>query len=171
MIGAKLIRVAIHLYPPKWRRRYGDELEQLSIDLLNRRPSARRKARLFLDLITHGVETRAHAIRPAYRAGLVSFGAAAVVAAVMLSGPRSHNLLPTSYHVEHISMVYLMRPTPARIATHSMSIVALAHDARSRTADSPSSAGTSATLSQLGSRESRPPDSVTSCSHICRSHV
>jgi hypothetical protein len=131
VITPTLIRVAIRLYPPKWRRRYGAELEQLSIDLMNRRPGARRKARVCFDLITQGVDKRARTMRLTYCAGVLSFGAAAALAAVVLTAPSSVNLLPASYHVRRVSMADLTRSAPVRVAAQSMSIVAFGNQAGS----------------------------------------
>ncbi len=55
----RVVRLAILAYPRRWRRRYGPELEQLTLNVLERPwQSEVRRLRIVLGLVTHGVDER-----------------------------------------------------------------------------------------------------------------
>jgi hypothetical protein len=76
-------RVALVLYPRRWRERYGQELQDLLDDL--ERNDGRSRAGMMLNLIAGAAETRARALRAPLRSGAalavvtVALGAVAVV--------------------------------------------------------------------------------------------
>jgi hypothetical protein len=86
---ARLIRMALHAFPAQWRRRYGAEVQQLSMDLLAQRPSPWRGVRVLFGLVACGIDERAHALGSIQRAALVATAAAALAATIALSTQRA----------------------------------------------------------------------------------
>jgi hypothetical protein len=56
-MNSRFVRVALLLYPSRWRRRYGDELEQLLLDSAGP-TSSRESVRLIVDVAVSGLAQR-----------------------------------------------------------------------------------------------------------------
>lgn len=101
----RLIRLALHAYPARWRRRYGSELEQLSIDVLTSRPGTARRVRLIVVLVMCGVGKRAHSLRRARRAVLAVATATIAASAVAFTIESSTRSLATVEHAYVLNLV------------------------------------------------------------------
>lgn len=57
-MSPSVVRLAIFAYPRRWRRRYGLELEQLTVIVLGRPQTPAKRVQILLDLVMHGFDER-----------------------------------------------------------------------------------------------------------------
>jgi hypothetical protein len=123
----RLIRLALHAFPARWRRRYGAEVEQLSMDLLVHRPGWWRRVSVLLGLVACGVGKRAHALSSIQRAALVAT-AAAVTATIALPTQHASRSPLASDRIYGLRLVSETAPAGAafaNVAKRRMSVIAV----------------------------------------------
>jgi hypothetical protein len=131
---ARLIRMALHAFPAQWRRRYGAEVQQLSMDLLAQRPSPWRRVRVLFGLVACGIDERAHALSSIQRAALVATAAAALAATIALSTQRAGRSPLASDRIYGLRLVSQTAPAGApfaNVAKRRMFVIAIRSNERS----------------------------------------
>jgi hypothetical protein len=85
-MNQRLIRAAIALYPPDWRKRYGGELEQATVDACEASSGSFTRTRLLVGLAFFGLRQRIGGRLGRYGSSIIGVltTTAAAVAAVMV---------------------------------------------------------------------------------------
>jgi len=89
---AGMVRVAVRAYPSGWRRRYGGELEQLTIAVMADRRTKVGWLGVLFDVVGHGVAARMHAAESARGRVAVTLVCALVATVVVATSIPSDQL-------------------------------------------------------------------------------
>jgi hypothetical protein len=127
---APVVRLAILAYPRRWRRRYGPELEQLTIAVLSRPQTPARRVGIVLDLIINGADERlrrtestrvkaAATSMSALLAGMFAFGGGLTADSLAASNVQ---LSPSVHLGAGVSLVRANQPAPAPGARTGVSV-------------------------------------------------
>ena len=81
-----VVRLAILAYPRRWRRRYGSEVEQLTVLVLKRPYSRAKRMAIILGLVAHGFDERARRTETLRAKTALTSASALAVAMVTLAG-------------------------------------------------------------------------------------
>lgn len=132
-MSTRLIRVAIYAFPGEWRRRYGSELEQMSIDLLTDRPGTAQHARVLLGLVSGGIRKRARTLRVTRRVILVAVPTAlvAITVASAITRPSQSPLRSDQIYGFHVVGTPPRVSTPVNVGNQPMSVTAVTRTRRS----------------------------------------
>lgn len=97
---ALVVRLAILSYPRRWRRRYGHEVEDLTIAVLNQPQPQTKRIRILLDLVFHGADERLRrADTPVAKTALTSTSAMVAGMFALASGLASDSVLAPNVQV------------------------------------------------------------------------
>lgn len=96
-MSLRLIRVALLTYPGRWRRRYGDELAALTLEVLDEPQSVRRRLRIIADLALRGLGERLRATESTARKATLTSTTAVVAAMFALVGAVASDSVPVRY--------------------------------------------------------------------------